>query len=168
MGFGTYDGWTDGRTDGRTDFPCVLQDFVPFGAAALLPFNLNHTLLKQGTGTADHLLPLGCYCKLENFHSVCQIITYQKVVNFRFDALFQLGLIFLEDGIFVFCIGLTKLLENFSVLIVEFRDYFILLVNLLLQNVNLSPKFAISLVRVSTNSSFKGGKKHDLGLGSVT
>ena len=47
--------------DGRTDSPCVLQDFVPFGAAALLPLNLNHILLKQGTGTADHLLPLGCY-----------------------------------------------------------------------------------------------------------
>ena len=25
---------TDGRTDRRTDSPCVLQDFVPFGAAA--------------------------------------------------------------------------------------------------------------------------------------
>ena len=25
---------TDGRTDGQTDSPCVLQDFVPFGAAA--------------------------------------------------------------------------------------------------------------------------------------
>ena len=47
--------------DGRTDSPCVLQDFVPFGAAALLPLNLHHFLLKQGTGTADHLLPLGCY-----------------------------------------------------------------------------------------------------------
>ena len=61
---GTYvrtDVRTDGRTDGRTDSPCVLQDFVPFGAAALLPFSLNHTLLKQGTGTADHLLSLGCY-----------------------------------------------------------------------------------------------------------
>ena len=54
----------DGRTDGRTDSPCVLQDFIPFGAAALLPLNLNHTLLKQGTGTADHLLPLGCYSVL--------------------------------------------------------------------------------------------------------
>ena len=55
---------TDRRMDERTDerkSPCVLQDFVPFGAAALLPLNLNHTLLKQGTGTADHLLPLGCY-----------------------------------------------------------------------------------------------------------
>ena len=30
-------------------------------AAALLPLNLNQTLLKQGTGTTDHLLPLGCY-----------------------------------------------------------------------------------------------------------
>ena len=66
---GRTNGWMDGRTDGRTygrtygrtDSPCVLQDFVPFGAAALLPLNLNHTLLKQGTGTADHLLPLGCY-----------------------------------------------------------------------------------------------------------
>ena len=51
--------------DGRTDSPCVLQDFVPFGAAALLPLNLNHILLKQGTGTADHLLPLGCYFFLQ-------------------------------------------------------------------------------------------------------
>ena len=41
--------------------PPVLQDFVPVGAAALLPLNLNHILLKQGMGTADHFLPLGCY-----------------------------------------------------------------------------------------------------------
>ena len=54
-------GQMDGRTDGWTDSPYVLQDFVPFGAAALVPLNLNHTLLKQGTGTADHLLPLGSY-----------------------------------------------------------------------------------------------------------
>ena len=46
---GRTDGRMDGRTDRRTDSPCVLQDFVPFGAAALLPLNLNHTLLKQGT-----------------------------------------------------------------------------------------------------------------------
>ena len=32
----TY-GRTDVRTDGRTDSPCVLQDFVPFGAAAQKP-----------------------------------------------------------------------------------------------------------------------------------
>ena len=55
------EGRTDGRMDGWTDSPCVLQDFVSFGAAALLPLNLNHFLLKQGTDTADHLLPLGCY-----------------------------------------------------------------------------------------------------------
>ena len=54
---------TEGRMDGRTDSPCVLQDFVPFGAAALLPLNLNHFLLKQGKGTADHLLPLRCNSK---------------------------------------------------------------------------------------------------------
>ena len=41
-------GRTDGRTYGWTDSPCVLQNFVPFGAAALLPLNLNHKLLKQG------------------------------------------------------------------------------------------------------------------------
>ena len=57
-------GRTDGQTDGQTDSPRVLQDFVPFGAAALLPLNLNHTLLKQVTGTSDHLLPLGCYLAL--------------------------------------------------------------------------------------------------------
>ena len=61
--------WTEGRqtgwTDGWTDSPCVLQDFVPFGAAALLPLNINHILLKQGTGTADHLLPLGCYYQIQ-------------------------------------------------------------------------------------------------------
>ena len=55
-------GWgEDEQMDGRTDSPCVLQDFVTFGAAALLSLNLNHTLLKQGTGTADHLAPLGSY-----------------------------------------------------------------------------------------------------------
>ena len=43
------DEWTDGWTDRS---PCVLQDFVPFGAAALLPLNLNHSSLKQGMGTA--------------------------------------------------------------------------------------------------------------------
>ena len=31
---GWMDGQTDGHTDGRTDSPCVLQDFVPFRAAA--------------------------------------------------------------------------------------------------------------------------------------
>ena len=30
----------DRQTDVRTDSPCVLQDFVPFGAAALLLSNL--------------------------------------------------------------------------------------------------------------------------------
>ena len=31
---GRTDRQTDGRTDGETESPCVLQDFVPFGAAA--------------------------------------------------------------------------------------------------------------------------------------
>ena len=38
------------RMDGWADFPCVLQDFVPFGAAALLPFTPIHNLSKQGNG----------------------------------------------------------------------------------------------------------------------
>ena len=60
-------GWMDKKTDrrmeGQIDSPCVLPDFVPFRAAApqLLPPSLNHRQPKQGTGTADNLLPLGCY-----------------------------------------------------------------------------------------------------------
>ena len=51
------EGEAGGRMDGRTDFPCVLQDLVPFGAAALplIPI-YNHA--KQGNGFADHVLPL--------------------------------------------------------------------------------------------------------------
>ena len=36
-GAGGRDGRTDGQTNGQTDSPCVLQDFVPFGAAAQKP-----------------------------------------------------------------------------------------------------------------------------------
>ena len=54
----------DRRAYGQTDSLFVLQDFLPYGAAALLPLNLDHRLLKQGTGIADHLLPLGCYFSL--------------------------------------------------------------------------------------------------------
>ena len=45
----------DGRTDGLMDSLRLLQDFVPFGAAALLCLNGYHQLLEQGTGTANHL-----------------------------------------------------------------------------------------------------------------
>ena len=61
---GQTDGWMDGRTDGRTDgrmeiLP-ILQDFVPYRGrcpttAPLQPENS----LKQGKGTADHVMPLG-------------------------------------------------------------------------------------------------------------
>ena len=45
------DGKTDGRTDERTNrVPCVLQDFVPFGAAALLPLTPIYNRAKQGNG----------------------------------------------------------------------------------------------------------------------
>ena len=49
VGRGGGDVRTDVRTYGRTDSPCVLQDFVPFGAAALplIPI-YNHA--KQGNG----------------------------------------------------------------------------------------------------------------------
>ena len=43
------DGWTDGRTDEQKS-PCVLQDFVPFGAAALLPLTPIYNHAEQGNG----------------------------------------------------------------------------------------------------------------------
>ena len=55
------DGWTDKNS------PCVLQDFVPFRAAALLPLKFTLKMLKQGKGIADHILPLGDL--LYNVHS---------------------------------------------------------------------------------------------------
>ena len=45
--------WMDGQTNGWTDkqkSPCVLQDFVPFGAAALLPLTPIRSHSKQGNG----------------------------------------------------------------------------------------------------------------------
>ena len=36
------------------------MDRFPLRAAALLSLNFNHKILKQGTGNADDLLPLGC------------------------------------------------------------------------------------------------------------
>ena len=42
-------GWTNGRTNKRKS-PCVLQDFVPFGAAALLPLIPINNHAKQGNG----------------------------------------------------------------------------------------------------------------------
>ena len=32
--YGRTDEWMDGQMDGQTDSPCVLQDFIPFEAAA--------------------------------------------------------------------------------------------------------------------------------------
>ena len=41
----------DGRMDGQMNkSPRVLQDFVPFGAAAMLPLTLIHNCAKQGNG----------------------------------------------------------------------------------------------------------------------
>ena len=51
---GWMGGWTDrqmdGRMDGRTEIlPCVLQDIVPFGSAALLHIHIiNKILAGQG------------------------------------------------------------------------------------------------------------------------
>ena len=51
---------TDRRMDEQTDkqmFPCFLQDFIPFGAAALPPLTQIHNHAQQGNGY--HILPLG-------------------------------------------------------------------------------------------------------------
>ena len=40
---------TDAHRNKRKS-PCVLQDIVPFGAAALLPITYNHKHTKQGNG----------------------------------------------------------------------------------------------------------------------
>ena len=56
-------GWPrggNGRTDGRTENLPILQDFVPYrgrcpATAQLQPKNC----IKQGKGTADHMMPLG-------------------------------------------------------------------------------------------------------------
>ena len=56
---GWKDGQTDRRTDIRTDFPCILQDIIPLGSAALPTSKLPTYNDGQGKGTADHLLPLG-------------------------------------------------------------------------------------------------------------
>ena len=45
-------GWMDGQIP-----PVFYRTLSPLGP-------LHHILLKQGTGTADHLLPLGCHCYL--------------------------------------------------------------------------------------------------------
>ena len=48
-----WGGLTDGQTDKQTDkqkSPCVLQDFFPFGAAALLPLIPIYNHAKQGNG----------------------------------------------------------------------------------------------------------------------
>ena len=78
---------TDKRTEVRTDSPCVLQDFVPFGAAALLPLNLNHTLLKQGTGTADHLLPLVSEGEIDGGRTCRERFFLRQ--EFKFDLAFK-------------------------------------------------------------------------------
>ena len=44
----------------------ILQDFVPYRAAALPPSMKTKEKVEQGEGTADHLMPLGylfCLCE---------------------------------------------------------------------------------------------------------
>ena len=61
------DGWTDGETDGQMDgrmdvhieFLPILQDFVPsWGRCPATLCNFK-TAMKQGKGTANHMMPLG-------------------------------------------------------------------------------------------------------------
>ena len=56
----------DVRTDGRTEILPILQDFVPYrgrcpATAQLRPKNY----IKQGKGTADHMMPLGDWLSLK-------------------------------------------------------------------------------------------------------
>ena len=62
---------TDGRTDERTDeqkSPCVLQDFVPFGAAALLPLIPIYNHAKQENGYRWPHIALWTTCFLPSFY----------------------------------------------------------------------------------------------------
>ena len=57
---GRTDGWTDGQMDERMENLPILQDFVPNhgrcpATAQLRPENY----IKQGKGTADHMMSLG-------------------------------------------------------------------------------------------------------------
>ena len=54
----------DGRTDGRTENLPILQDFVPYRGRcpASIKITKKKTIrkkVKQGKGTADHLMPRG-------------------------------------------------------------------------------------------------------------
>ena len=57
---GQTDGKTDRQTDGTENLP-ILQDFVPYpGRCPASPQkDQRKTKVKQGKGTADHLMPLG-------------------------------------------------------------------------------------------------------------
>ena len=57
---GRKDGWMDGRmNEQKSPVFDVLQDFVSFGATALLRFIPIHNRESRATGIADHILPLG-------------------------------------------------------------------------------------------------------------
>ena len=68
QGDGWMDGWMDEQIDGRmngrldTNSPCVLQDFVPFGSAVLLPlrFALMNTLTNLQMSRARVSLTTSC------------------------------------------------------------------------------------------------------------
>ena len=60
LGFGPWggggDGWMDGEGTGENS-PHVWKhrSSTPMGPLPCFPFNLKHNLLRQGTGTSDHL-----------------------------------------------------------------------------------------------------------------
>ena len=63
---------TDGRMDERTDerkSPCVLQDFVPFEAAALLPLTPIHNQVRQGNEYRWPHIALGRPVTISSPHS---------------------------------------------------------------------------------------------------
>ena len=70
---GLMGGQMDGRTEGRTDkrkSPCVLQDIVPFGAAALLPITYIPCLQKQLQPAKDVL----CENYAHHIIRICSIL----------------------------------------------------------------------------------------------
>ena len=81
------DGRMNKQMNGRMKVPCVLQDFIPFGAAALLPPTPIHAKQSRATGIADHILPLGdLFCTSQASHILNQ--TFQTP-NQAFQALNQ-------------------------------------------------------------------------------
>ena len=72
------DGSTDRRTD-RHNFSLFYRTLSPVGAAALLLFETSQTSKKQGTGTADLMMPFGDWFFSKN--RICAITLAINIFN---------------------------------------------------------------------------------------